>query len=62
VSRAHVDATRHSYALGQADEHRMLLAYLRRLAAAAGDPERAVLDRVVEAVEGYDHRADDIPF
>jgi hypothetical protein len=62
VSRPHVDAVRQSYALGQADEHRMVVAYLRRLAAAAGDPERAILTRVAEAVAGYEHRADDIPF
>ena len=62
MSRAHVDAARHSYALGQADEHRMVVAYLRRLAGAAADLERAVLDRVVEAVAEYEHRADDIPF
>ena len=62
MSRAHVDAVRHSYALGSGDEHRMVVAYLRRLAAAAGDPERAILTRVADDIAGYLHRADDIPF
>jgi hypothetical protein len=62
VSRPHVDAVRQNYALGQADEHRLVVAYLRRLAAAADGSERAILTRVAEAVAGYEHRADDIPF
>ena len=62
MSRAHVDAVSRSYALGQADEHRMVLTYLRRLAAAADGPKRAILTRVAEAVAEYEHRADDIPF
>ena len=62
MSRPHVDAVRQSYALGQADEHRMVVAYLRRLAAAAGDPERDILTRAAEAVASYEHRSDDIPF